>query len=120
MGIPKSTEVEKLFFKEFGIKKYQALLRKMKVGGFTQEEIMVYPQIDSEVLMKIVCILNKSTNSSIEIKGYTFKQIEECILKKCIKEKEKIFMQITILFHNLNKETVFAVKSYKNVLIEID
>lgn len=120
MGIPKATKVERLFFKEFGIKKYQAILRKIGVGGFTQEEIMVYPQINAETLMNLLCILNKSTNTSTNVKGFTLNQMEDCILNECIKHKEKIFMQVTILFHNLDRESLFAVKSYKKALISVN
>ena len=103
-----TTELEEQFFKTFGVepecsiedvKNVKCVEKKCKDCIFCMK-----PEITAEILLEMICILNKegiygySDWGGNFVIGETVEELKESILTDCIRDKSKIFKQIQQLF----------------------
>ena len=59
----------------------------------------IYPPIAGRILLELICILG-TRHLNIILQGTTIKQLKECILSECIKNRKCISEQVRKLFES--------------------
>lgn len=100
------TELEKQFYKTFGIEPFCDLPCNKRGVECTDNTYCgnKYPKVTDHKLLEMICILNKEAIYGYSdwggnfVIGETVEELKESILTDCIRNKSKVFKQIQQIF----------------------
>lgn len=93
-----TSESEQKFYDTFEIEPKKLFSARQGINP----DAVFYPEITTDKLLKIICILNKHYAENFQcatmLVGDTIEKIKECILKDCIEQSQHIKSEIQQLF----------------------
>jgi len=106
------TEIEEQFFKTFGIEPFiycsnPRLDCSARSEGTCKKECeyysgILYPEITAEILLELICILNKHYQDNYQcatmLVGTTIEEVKKCILSECFENEKHIKAQVRKVF----------------------